>query len=485
MAEKQGRDDFQSIGEFRIGDDLLFGELKLDGPNTSLRLMHREYFHLDKISNRQTLGELWDGTKVSLIDCNLPPIPDRGPKGFLANIFPHLTVLGRSHFDVAKAKVAVVHWQLPDLHKVFYDFDAFGSSLEPKQFISEIVAEMERFTGRKIAVGNNPVVQYFTGNNSVITCATDWGEFEIRHVIGQSFGGPAGVSLNNKMWANLRFDPPILLNEAILRANRLSHFIGLVVGRPQNTEEWRIETDEGPEGDSLKVIPSLPERHEWDSGQINPGPSDMLLDGLHRQEEFSSVLRHWVATHAELTMARNRLWDSFKKQNYFDADRIIAAANLFDTIPDKFFPGGPELGDDLRSAIQNAEELFKPLTPSTEQETILRELRRVKRHTLRTKVKHWAKDIIDQKYGAYQELSFVIDRAVKCRNFFVHGGEAEFDYESELGLLAFLVRTFEFCYVVPEFLRAGWSTKLHGQIHPFGEYAFGYDQNLKKLKSRL
>ncbi|MDP3896948.1 MAG: hypothetical protein Q8Q62_09755, partial [Mesorhizobium sp.] len=100
--------------------------------------------------------------------------------------------------------------------------------------------------------------------------------------------------------------------------------------------------------------------------------------------------------------------------------------------------------------------------------------------------KHWAADVIKQHGDDFEDLEFVIDRAVKCRNFYVHGAKAEFDYGKESNLFMFLIRTLEFCYVVPEFLRAGWSyadwRRQCGNFHPFDEYRLNYRTNLNGLR---
>jgi ApeA N-terminal domain 1 len=485
MTDAQQSKSMPSFGEFRVGESSIFGELKIDGEQTNLRLHSHSYIQLHEINGGQIFGELSDRSKVSLIDCNERGSGRRTAENktsYFADVFPHYVLVGNSYFSSDSPTTISVHWQLPDLDKVFYDFDAFGSSIEPEKFISEIVSEIERHTGRTIVIGDRPVVQYFTGKHTVFSCAVGQLIFEINHGFQQNFGGPQGVWLKNKMRASLRFTDPVMFKDAIHQAYSISRFLSLVVGRPQDINELYIEMGQVQGTETWTVVPSFPERHQLEACEISPGPRDTLLDGVRRQDELTSVLKHWLNTDSKMAMPRGRLWDSFKKQNYFDADRMIAAANLFDTISNDHSPGSPELDANLIGAIAEAYKLFRPLPNSPERESILRELSRIQRHTLRTKVKHWASEISNQQDITSEDLSYVIDRAVKCRNFLVHGGEREFDYDKELDLFAFLVRTFEFCYVIPEFIKAGWAGALHGQMHPFGAYRDSFSESLKNLR---
>ncbi|GAA5662188.1 hypothetical protein NJB95_04150 [Brucella intermedia] len=258
-----------------------------------------------------------------------------------------------------------------------------------------------------------------------------------------------------------------------------------VLGRLTIDQEAGGGEDQPP----LRVCPSMPVRYDPPEGRFDPGPADVLLDGMGRPAEFAEVLTHWFATEADMATPRGRFWDSFKKQNFYDADRIIAAANLFDTIPASHYPKKISLPADILDAAEKAKALFKPLPDSHERESMLRELSNLVTPRLRSKVKHWAAELIKQHGDQYEGLEFVIDRAVKCRNFYVHGGKAEFDYGQEFNLFVFLIRTLEFCYIVPEFLRAGWShadwLRQSGNFHPFDEYRSNYNANLTKLREVL
>lgn len=483
----KGAQSFHQFGEFRVGDRMLFGELTVDGSATNLRLHSHQFIRLEEISDQYVVGELPDRMKVSLIECILPPVPGwrryaESENSYFADIFPHFVVVGAKYVNPVENNIHAIHWSLPDLGSIFHDFDAFAVSLEPERFIEAIVVEQERQTRRKISIGPNPEIQYFTGNHKIFSCETVLGEFSVGHEFDQNSGGTSGVWMRNKIRASLFFSDAVCFREAVGRASKVVQFLSISIGVPQNIEDIRLEIEPSGDGNFLEVSPSLPVRYERQTGQYTPGPLDVLLEGVGSPSEFAAVLAKWLATNDEMAMPRTRFWDSFKKQGFYDPDRIIAAANLFDTIPAGYFPEKPAICPDVQEAIKKARQLFRPLPDSSERQAILRGLARVLDHSLRTKVKYWSKEVICSEKYNLEDLNFVIDRAVRCRNFFVHGGNAEFDYLKEINLFAFLTRTFEFCYVIPEFLRAGWSGNKCAGFHPFDEYRRNYAANLRDLR---
>jgi hypothetical protein len=476
------------FGRFQVGDRRLTGELVLDGRHSNLRVHSQDYFALDDIIERCIQGDLSDGSKVTLLKCNAPPVPgsrhSEDRTSFFADIFPHHVLLGDSYLDPGPEAVSAISWQLPDVNAVFYDFDAFGSSLHPERFIDSILDARELETGRKIPRGPAPEVHYFAGRREIFSCLVGTATFAANHSYEQNFGGPNGTWLKNRVRLSLNFDEAVGFEQALALSYGISVFLGIVVGRPQSVKDVSVQPARDGTPRYLQVLSSLPVEYQSESGVVTPGPRDALLDGLERPEEMAAILRHWTSSHDDMASARSRFWDSFRKQNYFDADRIIAAANLFDTIPPKFYPKKLEVPSDVQLATDQAKQLFRALPESSERQSILLALKRSSLPTLKSKVKFWAKEIIDRHEKQYPELEFVIDRAVNCRNFYVHGGDPELDYSGGDAIhnLAFLTRTLELCYVLPEFLNAGWSWTGMG-YHPFGELTLSYSQDLERLKA--
>jgi ApeA N-terminal domain 1 len=480
----------QWFGEFKIGNDPIFGELTIDGPKTNLYLQSEKDFLPSADGDRTIHGALQDKRNVTLIDCNIPLLAgtsssQKGSYSF-TNIFPHHVVIGESRVYPHKKTVSGISWRLDDTHLAFYDFDAFGTSLNPTKFIKPILAENEKKIGRKIKIGTRPQIQYFSGRLIPFSCDVGFGKFTVLHDFGSTFGGTSGVWMNNKMQCVVEFRPATDFHSALQKIYEISTFLGVVVGRPQNMDGIRLKLARQPKGHRwLEVIPSLPTKRNGRESVFGVGPSDVLLDGIRRQTEFSKVLRQWLDDNRQYEASRGRFWDSFKKQSYHDADRIIAAANMFDVIPSFVFSEKIELADEFLGAIDASKKLFEKQPETQQRGDILGALSRLSKQNLKPKIKHWAADI-DRSSDGYEYLDYVIDRAVECRNFFVHGSGPEFDYSKNIILVKFLTTALELCYVFPQFIKAGWDWKHwkseSGSMHPFGDFTYYYGQNLQKLR---
>ena len=79
---------------------------------------------------------------------------------------------------------------------------------------------------------------------------------------------------------------------------------------------------------------------------------------------------------------------------------------------------------------------------------------------------------------------------MNCRNFYVHGSEPRFDYESNAAAISFFIDTLEFVFGASDLIEAGWNIRswIHtctSATHPFGRYRANYPLALPKLKALL
>ncbi|WSG95382.1 hypothetical protein U8P76_23740 [Rhizobium johnstonii] len=167
------------FGEFDLAGESIFGELTASGLDTNLYLQREKYFSPAAHNSRTIYGSLQDKRAVTLIDCNLPPTAgsSHSKKGSyrFANIFPHYVIFGDAHLNPEEPVVSRISWYLDDIDLAFYDFDAFGTALNPEKFIFDIVADHEKFVDRKIIIGPHPEIQYFAGRFEVFTCDIGFG----------------------------------------------------------------------------------------------------------------------------------------------------------------------------------------------------------------------------------------------------------------------------------------------------------------------
>jgi hypothetical protein len=171
-------------------------------------------------------------------------------------------------------------------------------------------------------------------------------------------------------------------------------------------------------------------------------------------------------------------------------DRLIAAANIFDILPDTVFPPNLPIPDEMEVARDKARALFRELPQSSDRASVLGVLGRIGKLSLKRKIGSRVKLISDRCGTAFPELLTVTERAVDCRNYFVHGGERDFDYASKYPVIWFFVDTLEFIFGASDLVEAGWDiNRWLGEgsmmIHPFGVYKIQYSENLQRFKQAI
>jgi Apea-like HEPN len=75
--------------------------------------------------------------------------------------------------------------------------------------------------------------------------------------------------------------------------------------------------------------------------------------------------------------------------------------------------------------------------------------------TLKRKIQGRAKLITNIVKDKFPELDMVVDQAVNCRNYYVHGSPAKFDYGKHIDHVHFFTDTLEFVFAASDLLEAG------------------------------
>ena len=78
---------------------------------------------------------------------------------------------------------------------------------------------------------------------------------------------------------------------------------------------------------------------------------------------------------------------SFRHQNRYSIDRLVAAANMFDILPEHAVGRASGVSEEVASAGDKCKELFQNIHPCSERDSILGALGRIGKHNLKTKVK--------------------------------------------------------------------------------------------------
>jgi ApeA N-terminal domain 1 len=137
--------------------------------------------------------------------------------------------------------------------------------------------------------------------------------------------------------------------------------------------------------------------------------------------------------------------DCFGKQHRYNIDRLIAAANMFDILPSTAVPIEAPLSKEVKEARQQCRQIFKALNDMDplERESLFDALSRVGRSSLKRKIHHRAKPIIEVVGDRFPELISVVNLAVDCRNHYVHGGHGKkpkLDYDANPNAVNFFYK---------------------------------------------
>ncbi len=482
-------------GRFFISGKELHGEITLDGPKTSLYLHDKERFNLNVVPEDVITGVLHDLSSVSLVDCMLPAGTGHVRRGedhyFFANVFPHYIVHGDRHLRPTEKIVTEISFVMDDASTLFYDFTAFGHVLNARPHIEQLI-QADGLADR-VKPGPNPQILYFTGHHEIFSVETEIGRIFGSHNLKMKPWGPDEVSLSSAISTTIAFKEDVWFRDAMTHAYMLLSYFGLLVGRPQNIVSLRIRVrDDSEIPVYLDVIQSMPfHRNDDLDRNEKPHPGDILINAIKKPEEFSEVTTNWIAQNKERNDARQRFFTLFREQRHYSIDRLIGSANMFDILPKAAVPATVELSNDLEKARDSARNSFQQLLKSPERDSILSALGLLGKASLKHKVRYRLKKVTDVLPAAFPEIEMVCDEAVNCRNHYVHGSEAPFEYSNDSSALYFFTDTLEFVFAASDLIESGWDMKdwIGGghfkHTHPFGQYREGYPHYLTELKFHL
>lgn len=485
-------------GKFDIDNKEIDGELTFAGADTHLLLHHPEFFRPDNIDNQCVCGTLRDLTRVSLLHCLAPSVSGSSWSQHLgsyetANIRPHFVLHGRRHLMPTDKLLKSIHFVLKDASAIFPDYNSFSlaHAATPDQLRS-LLKEKQKLTKRRARVGKYPIIAYFTGDHNVFKANTVLGKISARHQ--PSFGsvGPNGVSITNKIAIQVTFPKLVNFTTALNVMGDVLPFFEIIAGRHQEIEYLSVELNEKDMSLSiLDVYWCNPPRRERLAGHDTPHPIDLPIDATREPKVFANVLTNWLERQGDWKEARSRFSTSFAKESFFDPDRLIGSANMFDLLPKSAVPQSISLNEDLRAARDASKSLFRALPASAERDSVLAALGRLGHATLKRKVRHRAEMVINVLGSELPNFFEILDLAVDARNHFVHGTESNIDYVGNFfETVAFFSKALEFVFVVSDLLEAGWDIQGWRQrgttlSHPCASFLYNYPLSLDRLREVL
>lgn len=489
----QKYEGFKKAGDFTLnGGSKVPGELCLKGAATTLELYSGEFF--DAHASPDIFGLFYDRTKVSLVNCITMSGPGSGTRGderyHFASVFPDFVIFGDQHISSSDRTIRELSFTVDDAATLFYDFDAFGSVVNARPHMERIVEAKE--LGRKIKIGEHPHLFYFTGKDEIFVADTVLGKISATHGLSYRLPGPEGLHVDNTISLKITFNSEKTIDEAIASVLDVLGFLEIIAGRPQNISKLVfLPVSTGGHPKVLDVYWCIPPRRDRDDESCKPHPTGLLIQAAMKPGEFTNVLSRWLERHDAWRNPRARFSTAFAYQQRYDIDRIVGAANMFDIMPSSACPATViTLPTALEQARDNARRAFLALPDSPERSSVLNALGRIGKASLKIKVRNRAKVITDIVCDRFPELDMVVDQAVNCRNYYVHGSDAKIDYSTHFDQVVFFTDTLEFVFAASDLVESGWDVGAwirRGSTlsHPFGRYSVNYAQKLTELKKLL
>ncbi len=489
---KSPHGDSLLTGTFTVAPDReVHGTLLLDGLKTSLHVWDSNPFSITPSSGKTITGILNDLTKVSLIECITPGAPGTSWRQDVENHFydipAYYVTFGDYHVNDTDSNVSQILFSLDDSTTLFQGIDTFGTLRCSSGTLRKVLdSEKPR---NKISVCDHPLIAYYTGEKEIFSSTTNIGKIFAGHSLNVGFGGPDGAHLKNKIFIGIKFEEAITTELALSRMRQTLRFFSLMVGTTQYPTEIKIVWGANSPPKVVDVYASMyPEPKE--PVEDDPTIRDTLINAAHDPDEFARVLKTWLERDAAWSNARLSFSSGWENNNVFVEDRMIRSANTFDFLPDSEFPDSETISENLVLATEEAKKIFRKLPECMDRNSVLSALGRVGKLTLKRKIHHRSQVLIEVIEDWIPDILVVVDEAVDCRNFFVHGGEAKINYEAEMATVVFLTNTLEFIFAASDLVDAGWDIRDwrrsgRGSFHPFGYYLINYAGNLQSLKVLL
>ena len=462
MGEKENK-NFKS-GLFNISPDRkISGTILLDGPDSVLHLWSDSRFNIDESESDTITGILEDQKKVSLIECVQIRENDYFSSDGVSHhkkLYPHYVIIGPRYFQNSEKVISKLSILVDDAETLFHDRQTFGTIVVTPDKLEKL-SKLDIFN--KIPFTKNlPHIAYYTGKQNIFSANTVLGKISARHTPTIGMGGPSGIRVENKIYVDISFNEPISITQLFNPIRKVLRFFEVIVGRPQNLlgiNAWPNQKGSKVLSPSSIYIPMFPNRGNQDENRA-PDFRDILIDGC-RSSEFGDLLSAWLNRDEEWIIARQRFSEGWAQQRNYNGNRIVGAANMFDLLPDEAFPKAEKLPDDLVSAVSECQQHFRKLPLSMEREDVLGVLGRIKRLSLKQKIRYRTSFLTKEIEDQIPEIELITDAAVNLRNLYVHGPSQKDKAEVEKlkNHQVFLTDTLEFVFCASDLVDLGWDIR--------------------------
>jgi len=361
---------------------------------------------------------------------------------------------------------------------------------EHKKLIELFSSEEWKPEPREEPIGEHPVVAFFDGNHEIAKATIPGATVTISNWPSYRAPTAKGAGFTNRIVHVIEFDKGVTLGESIFLLRNLHKFYELLLGNRQSYKKIELVLEGADE------TTFAPMRLHW--SRCNAGvekskrdvhPVDIPALATVDRKTFETMLSSWMESMPEMAPSRLRLLNGMFSKVY-SYDRIIGAANVFDLLPSNRTPKEEELSEETKAKIAASQADFRSLPITAARDSVLSILGRAGKPNLRNKIACRA-EIVNRAFdNQFIDIEMVCHQAVLCRNHYVHGSKAGFNYEDNFQIVAFLTDTLEFVFAASDLIECGWDVaaycnRVGTASHPFHRYMLNYELNINTLKTSV
>jgi len=473
---------------FIIDDNQILGELLLDGEDSKLNLSSRKQIPYNP-EPHTLFGESIDHRKISLYKCvgqspfpeGIYPLPV-----FKRETFPHYALIGSKHFSWNEPVFNTVTFKTDDLGLLYSQRGSIGSALVDSEKLKDTIGKTP--TTKNFDPENHTVIYYFTENTPPSPVNLKIGEFSIKTTVTGNASDITGISCIKETTATITYDTPKALDQIINDVTDILDFLTTITGRSQGIQDLYVNTSKN----SCNAVSTQSDATlvHWSLAPTSVGSSlqsrwDMPVTPDTFEEMFSNVFRNWIHRHDEWCIARSRILHSQRNGTYYDENRLIAAANAFDLLPDSSYPEVGKLTEETTLKKERCKEIIMEMKHGDERSQILGTLN-FWGSKLMDKILYKSKIVQEKFNNHFQGLEDVLKIALKARNFYVHGSDYGHKFYEEL--TTFLTDTLEFVFIAADLIECGWDASQwvnqgHGVGHPLARYLHLYPSEIIRFNT--
>ena len=447
------------------------------------------------VEDGDSLHGISEAGRVSLLDCTQGGVLDSTGRSdftiYHGDISFRYALFGNQHIDINTNCIRGIQFTLEGIESHVFTrdrFEKFGHLLDPNEEILDAIARNRPDFLKGEFVRGKAMVSCFTG---------DWAFLpRFKTVLGNIQVGRSmqiGLLEQNTEYTPRVIvdfdDDPTTLNGAWEKMRDIRQFFAWMMGYAPGWKDVQVITsrldDEGLPQDKDGYLDAFGP-NEWKPVLEDTSRFGSLIDASRNPDHFMEVMGNWLKRNGDdkRRSANARFFSSFQgASSRFLEDRIISAANTFDLLPKEDKPQAQPLPGGIAKVLESARnEIKRQSCSDTQREDVLNALGRIRTNQrLRSIVEHRA-EIVEGRFGteALKDLKKVIRSAVKCRNFYTHGGDdrapSDTKYKDPAAML-FLSNTLEFIYGASELLLCEWdpANSVADAWHPLGGYVKSYD----------